>query len=176
MLRSPIVRLVDSCTRHAWAVIALVVALSCLSAVYAATHFAIATDIKELFPRDLAWTQRAYRYLDAFPEQGMLVVVDAPTPEVVDQAAARLTRALAADREHFQGVQALQGSEFFARNALLYLPADQVAGIAGNMDQAGSLIGALSTDPSLRGVLGALNYGLIGVANGAYSLDRWPGR
>ena len=39
------------------------------------------------------------------------------------------------------------------------------------MDQAGSLIGALSTDPSLRGVLGALNYGLIGVANGAYSLD-----
>jgi len=79
MLRSPIVRLVDLCTRHAWTVIALVLALSCLSAVYAAQHFAIATDIKELFPRDLPWTQRAYQYLDAFPEQGMLVVVDAPT-------------------------------------------------------------------------------------------------
>ena len=111
--------------------------------VYAAQHFAIATDIKELFPRDLPWTQRAYQYLDAFPEQGMLVVVDAPTPELVEQAAAKLTAALAADREHFQSVQALQGGEFFARNALLYLPPDQVAGIAGSMDQAGSLIGSL---------------------------------
>jgi uncharacterized protein len=171
MLRSPIVRLVDLCTRHAWPVIALVLALSCFSAIYAAQHFAIATDIKELFPRDLPWTQRAYQYLDAFPEQGMLVVVDAPTPELVDQAAAKLTAALAADHEHFQSVQALQGGEFFARNALLYLPPDQLAGIAGNMDQAGSLIGSLSADPSLRGVLGALNYGLIGVANGAYPLD-----
>ena len=163
MLRSPIVRLVDLCTRHAWPVIALALLLSCLSAIYAAKHFAIATDIKELFPRDLPWTQRAYHYLDPFPQEGMLVVVDAPTPELVDQAAAKLTAALAADREHFRSVQALQGGEFFARNALLYPAAGPGRRqIAGNMDQAGSLIGSLSADPSLRGVLGALNYGLIG--------------
>jgi hopanoid biosynthesis associated RND transporter like protein HpnN len=171
MQRSPIVRLVDLCTRRAWAAIALVVAIAGFSAIYAAQHFAIATDIKELFPRDLPWTQRAYRYLDKFPEQGILAVVEAPTPELVDRASARLTATLRADREHFHSVEALQGSQFFARNALLYLPAQQVAQIAGSMDEAAPLVGALSADPSLRGVLGALSYGLMGVANGAYSLD-----
>src|SRR5215203_3254452 len=126
MLRSPIVRLVELCTRHAWPVIA------------------IATDIKELFPRDLPWTQRAYQYLEKFPEHGILVVVEAPTPELVNQASAKLTQALAADREHFRAVDAVQGSPFFARNALLYLPAQEVARIAGSMDQAAPLIGALN--------------------------------
>lgn len=171
MLRSPIVRLVELCTRHAWPVIGFAVALACLSAVYAAQHFAIATDIKELFPRDLPWTERAYRYLEKFPEQGILVVVDAPTPELVNQASAKLTAALAADREHFRAVEALQGGPFFARNALLYLPPQQVEQVAGNMEQAAPLIGALSADQSLRGALGALNYGVVGVANGAYPLD-----
>src|SRR5215207_593562 len=172
MQRSPIVRLVELCTRHAWPVIGFALALSCLAAVYAVQHFAIATDIKELFPRDLPWTQRAYQYLEKFPEHGILVVVEAPTPELVNQASAKLTQALAADREHFRAVDAVQGSPFFARNALLYLPTQEVARIAGSMDQAAPLIGALNSDQSLRGVLGALTYGMVGVANGVYSLDQ----
>ncbi|HEX3953378.1 MAG TPA: MMPL family transporter [Stellaceae bacterium] len=171
MLRSSIVRLVDLCTRRAWPVIALSLALACFSAVYAAQHFAIATDIKALFPRDLPWTQRAFQYLDAFPDHGMLAVVDAPAPELVDQASAKLTAALAADHAHFRAVDAAQGNEFFARNGLLFLPTDKVARMAGSMDQAAPLIGALSADPSLRGALGALNYGIMGVANGLYPLD-----
>ena len=115
---SPVVRLVELCMRRAWAVIALVLGLSCLSTVYAATHFAIATDIKELFPRDLPWTQRAFQYLSAFPDQGILVVVDAPTPELVNEASAKLTAALGADSQHFSAVEAVQGGSFFAREGL----------------------------------------------------------
>ncbi len=171
MLRSSIVRLVDLCCRHAWPVIAFAVALAGASAIYAAQHFAIATDIKELFPRDLAWTQRAHQYLAAFPEHGITVVVDAPTPEQVDQATTRLSAALAADRQNFRAVEAMQTGPFFARNALLYVPTDELARIAGSMDGAAPLIGALSADPSLRGALGALYYGVMGVANGMYGLD-----
>jgi uncharacterized protein len=171
MLGSPIVRLVDLCTRRPWAVIALILALACLSGVYAAQRFAIATDIKELFPRDLPWTERAHAYLDKFPEQGVLVVVEAPTPELVSQAAARLSEALAADDRHIRSVEAVQGGAFFARNALLYLPAAEVGRIAEQMDEAAPLIEGLSADPSLRGALGALNYGVLGVANGLYTLD-----
>src|SRR5436309_3428571 len=112
MLRSSIVTLVDLCTRRAWAVIALVLALSGFCAVYAAQHFAIATDIKDLFPRDLPWTKRAFDYIAVFPEQGTLVVVDAPTPELVQQASAKLAAALAADREHFRAVNAAQSGGF----------------------------------------------------------------
>ena len=134
--------------------------------IYTATHFRLATDTRELFPRDLPWVERAWHYIDRFPEQGILVVVDAPTPELVDQASARLAAALETDHEHFRSIDALQGDPFFARNALLYLPKADVEQIAGRMGQAAPLIQALSADPSLRGALTGLDFGLLGAANG----------
>ncbi|HEX5453666.1 MAG TPA: MMPL family transporter [Stellaceae bacterium] len=171
MLKSAIVRLVELCTYRARTVIALMLALALLSAFYAVQHFAIATDIKNLFPRDLPWTQRAYQYMAAFPQPGILAVVEAPTPELTEQAAAKLTAALAKDHAHFRSVDELRGGPFFARNGLLFLPSGQLARVAGSMDQAAPLIGALASDPSLRGALTALNYGVVGAANGAYKLD-----
>ena len=171
MLRSTIVRLVALCTRHAWPTIALALALAIFCTVYAAQHFAVATDIKQLFPTDLPWTQRAYQLLDTFPQHDVLAVVDAPTPELADLAAARLTAALAADTAHFKSVQQPQGGEFFARNGLLFLPSADLQRMTGEMQGAGPLLGELASDPSLRGALGALSQGLMGVANGAYGLD-----
>src|SRR5579862_3048608 len=80
MLRSSIVRLVEFCSRFAWPVVLLGLALSTFCGIYAAQHFAVETDVKALFPRDLPWTRRAYDYLKEFPEHGILVVVNAPTP------------------------------------------------------------------------------------------------
>jgi hopanoid biosynthesis associated RND transporter like protein HpnN len=171
MPRSPIPRIVAFCSGHARSVIAMALVLSCLGALYAATHFRLATDIKELFPRDLPWVARAWDYLDRFPEQGILVVVDAPTAELADRATTRLTAALTADRAHFEAVAALQTDPFFARNALLYLPREEVERIAGQMTQAAPLIQALAADPSLRGALTGLNFGLLGAANGYVPAD-----
>ncbi len=171
MLRSSIVRLVELCTRHAWPVIVLAVALAAFCSVYTARHFAIATDIKQLFPTELPWTQRAYEFIGAFPQHDVLAIVDAPTPESADRAAAKLTAALSADTAHFKAVQQPQGGAFFARNGLLFLPSDELQRMAGEMSGAGPLLGTLAADPSLRGALGALSQGLMGVANGAYGLD-----
>ena len=88
MLRSSIVRLVELCTRHAWPVIVLAVALAAFCSFYTVRHFAVATDIKQLFPAELPWAQRAYDLIGAFPQHDVLVVVDAPTPELADQASA----------------------------------------------------------------------------------------
>ena len=171
MLRSPIVRLVELCTRHAWPVIVLCAGLACFCAVYTARHFAIATDIKQLFPTELPWAQRAYQFMAAFPQHDILAVVDAPTPELADRASARLAAALAADPAHFRTVDQPQGGKFFAENGLLFLPTEELARIAGGMNQSAPLIGTLAADPSLRGSLDALSVGLMGVANGAYGLD-----
>ena len=171
MLRSSIVRLVELCTRHAWPVIVLAVALAAFCSFYTVRHFAVATDIKQLFPAELPWAQRAYDLIGAFPQHDVLVVVDAPSPELTDQASAKLTAALAADTAHFKTVQQPQGGSFFARNGLLFLPTGDLQRMAGEMSGAGPLIGALAADPSLRGALGALSQGLMGVANGAYALD-----
>ncbi|MGE0260639.1 MAG: hopanoid biosynthesis-associated RND transporter HpnN, partial [Alphaproteobacteria bacterium] len=166
MLRSPIPNLVEFCARRAGVVIAAALVVSCLCAFYTVSHFRLATDIKELFPRNLPWVERAWHYLDRFPEQGILVVVDAPTPELVDQASSTLAAALESDRRHFRAIDAPQDGPFFARNALLYPPTAQVEQIAGQMTQAAPLIRALSADPSLRGALTGLNFGLLGAANG----------
>jgi hopanoid biosynthesis associated RND transporter like protein HpnN len=171
MLQSLIVRLVAFCARHAWPVLVAAVLLSGFSAVYAVRHFAIETDVKALFPRDLPWTQRAYKYLAEFPDHGILAVVDAPTPELVAGAAAQLAAALAADHDHIRAVHDARDGPYFMRNEMLFLPHEAVAQVARRLAGAAPLIGGLAADPSLRGALGALGYGALGVSNGLYPLD-----
>src|SRR6266545_3704701 len=141
---SPLVGLVDWCVRHAWIVIVLALVLTGFSGVYAARHFAIKTDTNELFPPDLPWTERNFAYMKAFPQRDILVVIEAPTPEFADAAAAKLGTALAADQEHFRAVEQVQGGRFFAQNGMLFMPTDEIARIAGGMQKAAPLLGSLS--------------------------------
>ncbi len=171
MLRSPIVRLVDFCARFPWPVIILALALTASSADYAARHFAIKTDMNDLFPPNLPWTERASAFMKAFPQRDILVVIDAPIPEFAEAAAAKLGAVLETDHDHFQSVEQAQGGRFFAQNGLLFRPTEEVGRIAGGMQYAAPLIGMLSADPSIRGALGALSYGVIGVADGMYPRD-----
>src|SRR5438128_2164166 len=117
MLKSAIVRIVDFCTRYPWWVLALALILSAASAVYAARHFAIRTDINELISNQLPWTQRATEYMAAFPQREILVVIDAPTPELVEQAATRLADALQGRRDLVRVVPQPQSRAFFQRAA-----------------------------------------------------------
>src|SRR5438270_169121 len=90
MLRAVIVAAVKLCTRHAWKVIIIGALAGVVSAVYAARHFSINTDINKLISPDLSWRQREIAFERSFPEryQSILTVVDAPTPELVTQATA----------------------------------------------------------------------------------------
>jgi uncharacterized protein len=172
MLSSSIYRIVDLCTRRAWLVIALAAILAAVCGVYTAQHFAVTTDTKALFPPDLPWAKRAFQYMRAFPQPGIIVVVDAPTPEDVEEATTKLTSALAVRKERFRAVYQPQSGSFFARNGLLYLPTGEVARLTGGLAKAGPLLASLSSDPSLRGALDALSMGLAGVAGGVIPLDQ----
>jgi hypothetical protein len=92
MLRSSIVRVADFCVRRAL-VIALAVALAAGSAVYATRHFAIKTDVTDLFP---PWTRRALDFMKVFPQPDILVVVDGPIPEFVEEASNKLAQSFTA--------------------------------------------------------------------------------
>ena len=171
MLKSAIVRIIDVCTRHPWCVIVLALALSAFSTVYAKRHFAIKTDINELISPDLPWAQRVKLFLDVFPQREILAVVDAPTPELVEQAANRLQQALEANPEMFLAVRQPQGAGFFERNGLLYLSTEEVKRVTDWLTRADALIGTLAADPSLRGTLDALSLGIIGVQRKEVKLD-----
>ena len=171
MLRSAVFRTVDFCTRRAWWVIVFALVLAAASTVFAARHFAIKTDVTDLFPRDLPWTQRAFEYQRSFPPPDILVVVDAPTPELVEEAATKLVEALTARRDVIRAVHQPQSGEFFERNGLLYMPTGEVARLTDGLLNADPLLQKLAADPSLRGGLSALSFGLLGVQYGQIKLD-----
>jgi len=173
MLRSVVTGIVGFCTRFPWPIIALAMVAAAGSVGYSARHFAINTDINKLISRELDWRQREAEFEKAFPGHfgSTLVVVDAPTVEYAARAAAELSTRLKAKPQLFPSVDDIGGSEFFARNGLLYKPAEDVAGFAKGLGQAAPLVSTLVGDPSLRGLTRTLSLGLIGVQNKMLTLD-----
>jgi uncharacterized protein len=176
MLRSLIVRVVDSCVRHAFLVIALIIVLALGSAVYAVRHFAIKTDVTDLFPPYLPWTRPALDFMKVFAQPDILVVVDAPIPEFVEKASNKLAQALAARSDLIRGVHQLDSGSFFERSGLLFLLTEETARVTSGLIQAKPLIEMLNADPSLRGSLRALSFGMMGVEGRVIKLDDWHGR
>jgi uncharacterized protein len=176
MLRSSIVRIVGLCTRHPWWVIALAIAVGILGALFAATHFKIKTDVDALISPDLPWAQRAQAYTKGFRARPILVVVDAPTPELADQASAKLKAALEAHSDQFPVATQAGSGPFFARNGMLFLPLAEVERATEGLSRADALVETLATDPTLRGVLDALSLALEGVSRGKLTLEAlsWP--
>src|SRR5437588_4770490 len=173
MLRAAIVATVTRCTRHARLVIAFAALAGAVSGVYAIRHFAINTDINTLISQDLPWRQRELAFERAFPQhlRSILVVLDAPTPELATEATAALVGRLTANHDHFRSVAQPGGGEFFRKNGLLFLPTAETEKVAGQLAQAEPLISQLATDPSLRGLIEVLQMGLTGVELERTTLD-----
>ena len=173
MLATVVTGIVRFCTRFPWPIIVLALLVAFGSAIYAARHFAINTDVNKLISPELDWRKREAEFEKAFRGHygSTLVVVDAPTAEYASRAAADLAAQLKAKSQLFRSVDDVGGSEFFARSGLLYRPTEDVASFAKGLGQAAPLIGTLVGDPSLRGLTRTLSLGLIGVQNKMVTLD-----
>src|SRR4029077_19109610 len=69
-----------------------------------------------------------------------------------------------------------QGGAFFGRNGFLFEATDQLEPPLKNLTHAQRLVQGLAGRPSLRGVIQALQFGLLGVQGGRITLDAmtWP--
>src|SRR6185312_7481210 len=174
MLVAAVSRIVRFCTQYAWLVILVVAAATAASAAYTVTHFAINTDINKLISPDLPWRHRDAAFEKEFPGHfaSTLVVIDAPTPELVSAATAELVKRLGGHPDLFHAIDDFTGAPFFARNGLLFQPAEQVGQFAQGLGAAAPLIDALHADQSLRGLLSGLNLGLAGVVQHKLTLDQ----
>ena len=86
------------------------------------------------------------------------MVVDGATPEIAESAAGALASALAKTQGHFQEVAELGAPEFFKREGLLFLSRDELQRLSDQLIRAQPFLGALATDPTLRGLAGALRF------------------
>jgi len=172
MLISPyITTVVDFCIRRPWWIIAGALLLATGAGVYAQKHFAIKTDISSLIAPDLPWTQRSLDYMKEFPQRDVLVVIDAPTPEIAERAASELTQALEANPDRFRAIGHPASGRFFEQNGFLFLSTDEVARLTDRLTRADALIGTLASDPSLRGILDALSLVFIGLQRRDITFD-----
>ena len=172
MLTSIVVSIVKACTRFAATTVLIALILAIAAGFYTARKFEINTDINTLISPDLDWRQRDIQFDEAFDrDRTILAVVEGPTPELTSSAGTALDRKLAGDTKHFESVQPLGSGEFFEKNGLLFLPADQVARFTSQFESAAPLIEIMAGDPSLRGLTGALETGLAGIKRGQVKLD-----
>ncbi len=154
-----VARIVSFSARRRWLVLAAALAITVLAGFYAASHFAISTDLNRLISADLPWRQREIALGQAFPQRDnmILAVLDAPNPDMANKAALELERALKPQTKFFSGVRCLEASDFFRREGLMFLPAKAVSARMEQLIDAQPFLGALAQDPSLRGLAGAMS-------------------
>jgi uncharacterized protein len=143
VLTSIVVSVVKACTRFAVPTVLIALILAVASGFYTARNFAINTDINTLISPDLDWRKRDNQFGAAFDrERTILAVVEAPTPELTSTASAALAKKLAGDSKNFESIQPLGSGEFFEKNGLLFLPAEEVGKLTGQFYSAAPLIPA----------------------------------
>lgn len=173
MLKSAIIATVRYCTRHAWPVIATSLVVAVAAGFYTARNFAITSDITKLISPRSEWHQREVAFDAAFPggHESILIVIDAPTQELASQAGTALATRLAERPELFPSVRDLGGDEFFARNALLFPPVEELEQTTKQIGAVAPLIRVLAVDPNWRGLAQAVSFSLTGVQRGMVTLD-----
>ena len=112
----------------------------------------------------------------AFPQNGILVVVKAPTTENAEVATSALAQHLSTDKSLFPLVGQPDSGDFFERNGLLFGSPAEVRKNAEGLTNAQPLIATLAGDPSLRGVMKTLSSAAEGVRAGRIKLEQlaWP--
>jgi hypothetical protein len=159
---------VERCRGAALSVTAAILIASAALGFYAATHLSIDADESKLLSPKLLWQQRQAHYERLFPStvDQLVIVVDGPTPEVVDAAASSLASRLTAQPALFQSVERPDAGPFFRKNGLLFLDVAELTTMSENLVKAQPMIGSLAADPSLRGLFGAVRLALEGVLHG----------
>jgi hopanoid biosynthesis associated RND transporter like protein HpnN len=169
MLERIVERSVAWAAGHAKLVIALCLALTVAAAIYAARTLTMDSDTANMIAPSLPWKQEMRRIDAAFPqESGLLVVmIDSRTPDLAEDAAARLFAALSQRTDLFQSVRRADGGPFFDRYGLLFLDTKELQQVAQSIIRAQPFIASLAADPSLRGLFDVLSLAMEGVARKA---------
>ncbi|MGD0866330.1 MAG: MMPL family transporter [Rhizomicrobium sp.] len=166
-------RVVGFCARYAGRIVLAVLVLGAAAGYYTVTHFEMNTDTESLISSNTSWRKLEIAHNKAFPRQTNLIaiVIDGVTPERAEEAASSLTAALDTNPRLFPWVRRPDGGPFFAHNGLLFLPQPQVEATTRQMIAAQAFLGALASDPSLRGIMDSLSTALLGVQHGQAKLE-----
>jgi len=174
MLARIVVSIIRFCVAHARLVVALGVVLGVVCSLFAASRFRLNSDIDALLPSNVAWRVRQLAFEKTFSNMDLLdVVVKAPTPELTAGATRELTEALESDEARIQSAVDAGQTEFFTRNALLFMPIDALKRATDGLEQGEPLLQDIASDRSLRGLIAGLEDALLGLQTRQLKLDQF---
>ncbi len=150
---------VGTVRRFAWAILLLALLSVGASVHYTMTNVGFNADLADMLSEDLQFRENLIALDKAFPQlvDNLTVVIDAPTAEMADEAAERLTTGLSARPDRFDYVFYPDAEPFFRRNGLLYFDLDELQTLSDAMADAQPLLAELSQDASLRGLTRVLD-------------------
>ena len=130
--------------------------------VYTIRHLGVNTDTSSLVSDELEWRDTYRAYERAFPDVGggLVVLIDARTPELAEASARRLARELEKDTATFRSVYQPDGGPFFERHGLLFRDPDTLKAVAERVAASGEFLSDIDRDPGLGGLSTALERAL----------------
>ncbi|MGH6936017.1 MAG: MMPL family transporter, partial [Methylocella sp.] len=121
----------------------------------------------------MQWRQNLIALDKAFPQRvdQIVIVIDGATPELAEEAARALTEKLNGRPDLYRSVVRPEGGPYFNQAGLLFLPLSELRKTVSDLSRARAFLMALSSDPSLRGIVTAMSYINQGVRAKAGILD-----
>ncbi len=144
-------------------VVVLVALLACALALdYLVQNLRFNTDTEDMLSAELEWRQNNIHLKQAFPQDSdtLTVVLEAATPDEVEDGALALAGALAGRQEVFHDLFLGELDPFFRRNGLLYLDLPELEQLADDLAAIQPLLARLVREPTLPGLFGVLGEAL----------------
>ncbi len=168
-----VVRAIAFCWRYAWPVIGGAIladgglVVVCGNAFRHDDRYEQADFVTHGLARERGRLERAFPHFEL-----TVAVIDAPTPEQVDEATNALVAKLSQQKDLFHSIVEMPpGGAYFAQNGLLFLNKDELAARLDGLTQGTRLLQVLAGDSSLRGILQTLQFTLLGAQSGRITLD-----
>jgi hopanoid biosynthesis associated RND transporter like protein HpnN len=152
-------RIVDFSRRNAPAVAGLAALLAVAGGAFVARRISVDSDTGKLVDPSLPWQRASADIARQFPQDNhlLLAVVDADTPEEASDVAASLAKRMAGRPDLFSYVRQPDANPYFRRYGMLFLPESEVQDLTDHLIAAQPFLGTLASDPSVRGVLDAVD-------------------
>ena len=154
--------------RYALAVVLFASVTSAALLYYTANNLGINTDTAEMLSETLPFRRNYKAFKNAFPQydDALLIVIDADTPELAQDASKALAAQLENRRDLFSLVYLPGGDRFFQKYGLMYLTPAELQDLADNLAQIQPFLGRLTKDQTLRGLFSMLTAGMDAVMDG----------
>ena len=132
--------------------------LTLTAALYSQQTMRINSDDSALISQEEPFRKEYQRFIDVFPQfdETTVIVITSDSIDLAEDAAQRMTDALAQRPELIDTLYSPSADPFFEDHALLYMDPVDLEDVIDRLAEAQPALTALTEDPSLRGLMGEL--------------------